>query len=492
MKLSMWMIANRLSPSMDIKTNISPDAKPILNSARLVYSTNCVHVYRSGDHIVCNGEGDYIYLYNVTEKEAFEIVQGVFDFFQDWETNLQTFIRNNDFQKIVDSCEILVQNPMNIQDANNKLLAISRHPDPSTVDPEWLYLNRYGYASLSAIKAFSLGNTDLMHHGAQRFSAADTPNLKYGGVSYGLQYNGIDCGRINILEVVRPINPGDCQLLDKIAQFLEPVMKTAVQSENYPSRFNALYSLAFHKSYSPQDLQIQLAYHQWKENDSYQMLLIQPDYQSYFNRSMEILYGILAHNLDGCVIFRKDPYIFVLSNRYLEKEQNILDFLGVLHENNKFKASFSLYGKGIQEISWMVRQCIFAVKTADMQFTDQWLFHFEKYAIDYILFYARGLEQVHACHPLIRQLWKNKEKNDDKSFDTFLAYLDNERSVNKTAEELYTHRNTVLYRIRKLKEIYPLDLEDPDTRHYLRLSMQILSSPFKPNSDLFSGFTQNK
>ena len=44
MKLSMWMIANRLSPLMDISVNIRPDAKPILNSARVAYSTNTAHV----------------------------------------------------------------------------------------------------------------------------------------------------------------------------------------------------------------------------------------------------------------------------------------------------------------------------------------------------------------------------------------------------------------------------------------------------------------
>ena len=32
MKLSMWMIANRLSPLMDVRTNIRQDAAPALKS----------------------------------------------------------------------------------------------------------------------------------------------------------------------------------------------------------------------------------------------------------------------------------------------------------------------------------------------------------------------------------------------------------------------------------------------------------------------------
>lgn len=45
MKLSMWMIANRLT-YFDLELHIKEHAPAILNSARLAYATNCVHVYQ--------------------------------------------------------------------------------------------------------------------------------------------------------------------------------------------------------------------------------------------------------------------------------------------------------------------------------------------------------------------------------------------------------------------------------------------------------------
>ena len=75
MKLSMWMIANRLSPLMDIAVNIRQDAKPILNSARVAYSTNTAHVYQSGNNVIVEGEGDQILLYDIKLKEAFDRIQ---------------------------------------------------------------------------------------------------------------------------------------------------------------------------------------------------------------------------------------------------------------------------------------------------------------------------------------------------------------------------------------------------------------------------------
>ena len=83
MKLSMWMIANRLS-SLDIELDIREDAPVILNSSRRAYATNCVWVYAEKDYIVCNGEGDIIRFYNIDITQTFEIIQSVFDYFEDW------------------------------------------------------------------------------------------------------------------------------------------------------------------------------------------------------------------------------------------------------------------------------------------------------------------------------------------------------------------------------------------------------------------------
>lgn len=59
-------------------------------------------------------------------------------------------------------------------------------------------------------------------------------------------------------------------------------------------------------------------------------------------------------------------------------------------------------------------------------------------------------------------------------FDTLKGYLDNERSVTKTAAELFIHRNTIIYRIKKIQEFLRADLNEPYIRHYIRLSIRVL------------------
>ncbi|MEI3246748.1 MAG: helix-turn-helix domain-containing protein, partial [Lachnospiraceae bacterium] len=44
----------------------------------------------------------------------------------------------------------------------------------------------------------------------------------------------------------------------------------------------------------------------------------------------------------------------------------------------------------------------------------------------------------------------------------------------KTSEALFTHRNTVLYRIRKIQGMLDHDLNDPYVREYCLLSIKVL------------------
>ena len=67
-------------------------------------------------------------------------------------------------------------------------------------------------------------------------------------------------------------------------------------------------------------------------------------------------------------------------------------------------------------------------------------------------------------------------------FRLLWTYLINERNATKTAQMMYVHRNTVLYRIERLQERFRIDLDDPNLREKLCCDyrMYFLSSLGKP------------
>ena len=95
--------------------------------------------------------------------------------------------------------------------------------------------------------------------------------------------------------------------------------------------------------------------------------------------------------------------------------------------------------------------------------------------MDYLLDTPLGHQSIHACMPTVVQLWKQERASKDDLFSTLKIYLENERSVSKTAAQMFTHRNTILYRIKKIQEFLSCDLDNIYERDYCRLSIQILS-----------------
>ena len=151
MKLSMWMIANRMS-ALDPEIHIRDSAPIILRSARRAYATNCVHVFQVGKDAICNGEGDYVRLKDMSASQAFEIIQCVFDFYDDWNSDIMEAVSRMDYQQAIDESWHIFHNPVLLLDANCKALAMSAQYGEEEVDGEWKHLSEYGYLSAGSFR----------------------------------------------------------------------------------------------------------------------------------------------------------------------------------------------------------------------------------------------------------------------------------------------------------------------------------------------------
>ena len=77
-------------------------------------------------------------------------------------------------------------------------------------------------------------------------------------------------------------------------------------------------------------------------------------------------------------------------------------------------------------------------------------------------------------HPAVLCIARYDEECRTKLLETVREYIQNSCSIKKTAEALYLHRNSVIYRLHKAEEVSGLDLNDPDTQFALRMSFCIL------------------
>ncbi len=477
MKLSMWMIANRLSPLMDMRCNIRAEAKAVLNSARLAYATNCVHVYDAGDHVVYDGEGDTISIYGISVKEAFEIVQGVFDYFQDWEEEVRSALAQRDFQRVIDLSWVVFQNPMMLLDANNMLLGITRQVSPDDMDLEWQYLCKYGYSSLNSVRMmkYDYQEMDFGQSGGLTFSFRPNSMMHYGGVSYCMMFGETHCGRLTLLSKNRALNTGDSQLMQKLTQMIEPVLGASVSP--HKSVTSVFYSLLFGQPYNEKELRLMLTYQQWLPEDTFQLALVQVEGGEESGFSLGLLANTITHRMSDCVVLRDKRGVLVLANWVIGEDAGTREFFDSLCVSNPLQVGFSLPLQGLEHAPSMLSQARAAIDSADQ--TERHIHFFQTCAPAYMLGSVSVQMQEDACHPVIVRLWQDRQEQKDDLFDTLKAFLDCERSLNRTAAVLFAHRNTVLYRIKKCESLLGEDLSDPAMRYYLRLSMYVLERKAK-------------
>ncbi|AFS79881.1 purine catabolism regulatory protein PucR [Gottschalkia acidurici 9a] len=73
----------------------------------------------------------------------------------------------------------------------------------------------------------------------------------------------------------------------------------------------------------------------------------------------------------------------------------------------------------------------------------------------------------------IKPLVDYDEKKSTELVKTLQSYFDNNGNLKKMSDELFTHYNTVLYRVQRIMEITNMDLENPNDRLNLEISLKI-------------------
>lgn len=83
------------------------------------------------------------------------------------------------------------------------------------------------------------------------------------------------------------------------------------------------------------------------------------------------------------------------------------------------------------------------------------------------------------AHPSLETLREYDGKHGGELYDTLYQFLRNERSLIASSRALNIHRNSLIYRIEKIRQLTDIDLDDPDIREYLLFSYRIVKKQHK-------------
>jgi DNA-binding PucR family transcriptional regulator len=160
---------------------------------------------------------------------------------------------------------------------------------------------------------------------------------------------------------------------------------------------------------------------------------------------------------------------------YEDSESTFISkFVYYLRESN-FKAGFSTSFRKLENIRMAWKQSIIALNLGLQNNPDIWNHKFEDYALEYMISQMYSdFDFKFLCSKGILKLREYDKHNQTEYYKTLKTYLENKENVVKTAETLFIHRGTMIYRLKRIKELTGMALESIDELLYLHLSIRMI------------------
>jgi len=170
-------------------------------------------------------------------------------------------------------------------------------------------------------------------------------------------------------------------------------------------------------------------------------------------------------------IYIKERLVLLLESK---KYKMIINNLEIFLKNNNLAASVSNVFSNIVDFKEYYEQAADILDLGLKLDKENYIFFYNDYYLYHCINTLKKTSNIkHYCLPELIDVIQYDKNNNTNIAETIKVYL-NFRSIAKTAEYLNIHRNTLIYRLEKFKELTKLDLSHGDDIFKLWLSYLIL------------------
>ena len=382
--------------------------------------------------------------------------------------------RDGGISDIVELLAKLVGNPVYIVDSSFKVLAITHDPDMEEMSVNWMHAAQHGYLSYDIISGLIRSNELHDIESSNRASMVNSEYFYTPFANYNLRQDGRVQGHLFVVQMYRTITPGDLELIDAIA----PLTLRATQlDKTFQARRGPLYEnfvidwLEGNLS-DPAYISRQLDALDFDATACSVVAVIRLSAEGEFRREH------LAHLIEdrqGCrAVSHEGRVIALFQIKHPKEKASVLKRVHEICKKQQCQAFVSDVQEDFFDTPRGYRQALIAMRIRDALGLPDELVQYGNVSVYQLYLNFSSPKELDAfCHPAIIALLEHDRTHAAKLLPTLSAYLKHERDVQATADELFVHRNTLTYRIRRILELCPVDLDDFPTRHRLLESILI-------------------
>ena len=311
-------------------------------------------------------------------------------------------------------------------------------------------------------------------------------------------------GHVYIWDVDETINMGDLFVIESATSLiaLHIVTKLTVTQRENVHRTNFLEQLLSNKPESQARAILDAEYYGFDPTAHHQCLILRLDYQDRVNsaslrtrriqESSLILTGILSYvqrKASSRYIWATKPHeiyfllefdqnlssetratqtrMFVYSLMEVARDLNLEDhcFVGI----GRAYQGYHLLGDSLHEAQQAVR----ILQNSQKKVKEHYGF-FEEMGIARLF----GTQEIRSdllgyADQVLQPILKYDSEHDGKLLETVQAYFEHGGNLRKISEVQFTHYNTVVYRINRIRDLLKIDLKDPETAFSIQFALKI-------------------
>ena len=324
-----------------------------------------------------------------------------------------------------------------------------------------------------------VGTVHLSSSGTQRPVLVEDDYLPFPRVIKTLSHKGRAVGVMVVTAYLCPFQSNILDMVDLISSFVVPQMMRDrfLVSSDKQSVENFLITLLNGKDYSQAEVEHRLELLNWKL-PAYTYLLclcLKPGEKKNRDFTMHsILEEIRSQN--NCRVFLYNSALVCLygSDTPVEHWEDQAPQLSQLMEEANLQAGVSRRIVRMDQLVTYYQQAQSALELGMWLQRPHTFTHYDTLS-SFLIFHRINSDDLELfVHQKIQALFTYDQDHDTELCATLQVYLEQAKSLAKTAEILFIHRNTVRYRIRKCTELINSDLEDGNEIFAFILSLRIL------------------
>lgn len=181
--------------------------------------------------------------------------------------------------------------------------------------------------------------------------------------------------------------------------------------------------------------------------------------------------GILLTQEGYILCITSEDILKRIDKKHTESLEKVVECIGI--------------GPAIKHVRQLMRGCLLAIKTCEIHDAlrhdsgkysgEKFLRIYNEYKFYNLLLSCKDRDVLlDNIHPSLHILREYDQENEGNLMETLRHFLEQNQSINDTAEAMYVHRNTINYRLTRIRSLTGIDWTDYHERLELENSFQIM------------------